>query len=73
MGYACIYMYVMVYGLVGETEVTVVYIVRLVRNYDLAGVGQTPWSYMEYGFGLLRIYHVRHSLTAGRYINSDTT
>ena len=66
-------MYVKVYGLVGENEATV-YIVRLVGNYDLAGVGQTPWSYMEYGFGLIfQHYHVRHSLTAGRYINSDTT
>ena len=52
LGYACIYMYVMVYGLVGETEVTVVYIVRLVRNHDLAGVGQTPWSYVYIGIAI---------------------
>lgn len=45
-------MYVMVYGLVGETEVTVVYIVRLVRNHDLAGVGQTPWSYVYIGIAI---------------------
>ena len=71
-----IYIYVKVYGLVGEKEVTVVYIMRLIRNHDLAGVGQTPWSYMGYGFGLeFQHYDVCHSLTAGRYINinSDTT
>ena len=42
-----------VYGLVGEKEVTVIYIIRLIRNHDLAGVGQTPWSYMGYGSGLV--------------------
>ena len=56
--YACIY--VKVYGLLEEKKVTVVYVMRLIRNHDLAGVQH---------------YHVCHSLTAGRYINinSDTT
>lgn len=49
----CSEMHVRIYGLIWAKVVTVVYILRLIRNHDLASVGQTPWSYQATGISLL--------------------
>ena len=49
----CSEMHVRIYGLIWAKVVTVVYILRLIRNHDLASVGQRPWSYQATGISLL--------------------